>query len=162
LVGINSARPTPPFVAQGTVGDAQIEQIARAARCAAEKGLFVCFMLHHPPLPGQAPERRALTDANKMAKLIAETPVGLVIYGHNHTDVVSRVSNGANDDGTAAICGAASGSAVRRHGGEPLARYYLYIFTRDGQKTSVERVTRGLNETRNDVIDIARMQIHPV
>ncbi len=159
LLGINSAHPTPPFIAQGCVGENQRERIAHVVGQAAAQGLFVCVMLHHPPLPGQASKRRALVDADKMRKTIEQTPVGLILYGHNHQDTVTWAKNASLQGRKLAVCGAASGSALRRHKTEPLARYYLYRFSQDGKDMSVERITRGLNEARDDVVEIDRMQL---
>jgi len=159
LVGINSAHPTPPFIAQGCVGDAQLDRLTSVVSQAAAQGLLVCVMLHHPPLPGQAPDRRALVDADKMGRVIAQNPIGLVLYGHNHINAVSWVDNDKHPGGRVPVCGAASGSAFHRHKTEPLARYYLYVLTQDAGAVSIELVTRGLNDTKDGVVEIDRMQL---
>lgn len=161
LIGANSALPTRPFIAHGIVGDVQLQAIENALRYVAKKGLFSCLMLHHPPLPGQTAKRRALVDADKMVKVIRNNPVGLVIYGHNHVDAITWIDNTEHQNGKLSVCGAASGSAYRRHKREPLARYYLYTFCDDGGRMSVERLTRGLNETRNAVVEIDRIKLSP-
>ncbi len=161
LIGVNSALPTPPFIAHGRIGETQLAAIEKALRHVALKGLFACLMLHHPPLPGQVPDRRALVDAGKMVKLIEQNPMGLVLYGHNHLDAIAWIDNKEHKNGKVAVCGAASGSAYRRHNREPLARYYLYTFTQGSDELRVERVTRGLNESRDNVIELDRMQILP-
>ena len=49
----------------------------------------------------------------------------LILHGHNHRDVVTRVSHAAGQTTVIGIC---SGSASRAHHGEPLARYNLLRF----------------------------------
>lgn len=161
LICANSALPTPPFFAHGHIGAVQFESIEKSLQEVANSGLFACLMLHHPPLPGQAPRRRALIDAIKMRQLIATNPVGVVLYGHNHTDDVTWVANTHEPDKKTAICGAASGSAWRRHKKEPKARYYLYIFNRASDVVTVERVTRGLSDTHDTVVELNRVKLFP-
>lgn len=159
LIGVNSALPTPPFVARGKIGDMQFEAIKEALQHVTGQGLFACLMVHHPPLPGLTSKRRALIDADKMANLIEQNPVGLVIYGHNHLDVLTWIENTDTHIGKVSVCGAASGSAFRHHKSEPLARYYLYTFTETNGVMSIERITRGLNETRTAVVELDRRQL---
>ena len=161
LIGVNSAVPTLPFIAHGHVGEAQLADLKKALQHAAMNNLFSCVLIHHPPLPAQAPRRRALTDAGKMAQVIKESPVGLVLYGHNHRDAISWINNRQHVDGKVAVCGAATGSAWRHHKREPLARYYLYEFRKQDDKMTVVRITRGLRNDKKRVVEIDRLQLLP-
>lgn len=159
LVGVNSAVPTPPFVARGRVGDRQRDILRQRLHSIAGKDLFACVMVHHPPMPGLTARSRELSDAAQLIELFGEAPVGLVIYGHNHRDDVAWVENRSVNGGTVAVCGAASASAGRRYKDEPRARYYLYEFEGAGRDLTVTRMTRGLDETSASVIELGRDQV---
>lgn len=164
LVGANSAKPTPPFIAQGLVDAEQIEAIGVVLRKIAETGLASCLMLHHPPLPGLAPARRALEDADAVAQMIAGSPVDFVIYGHNHRNALSWLKRSASTggrDSKIAICGAASASAYLKHHDEPTAQYDLYEVTQQDDTFHIVRVTRGLNDTKDRVVELNRVQLVP-
>ena len=84
LLGVNSALPRPPFVASGEVGPAQRGRLANLLDRTGGEGLIRVIMIHHPPLPGQAPPSRGLDDAAELTALIARHGAELVIHGHNH------------------------------------------------------------------------------
>ena len=95
LVGVNSAIPTPPFVAAGEVGAAQIQALGDLLEGLGEDGLIRVVMIHHPPLPGQAPPRRALQDAAQLTQVLERYGAELVLHGHNHRDMLAwRTSAG--------------------------------------------------------------------
>src|SRR5262249_55422090 len=62
IIGINSAVPTPPLVALGRVGDAQLARLAAILERFGRAGVFRLLLIHHPPLPGQAKRDRKLAD----------------------------------------------------------------------------------------------------
>lgn len=162
LVGLNSAMPTPPFIAQGRIGNAQFERVRRVIASLNDEGMLVCLVLHHPPLAGFTPPRRALRDTELAEELIKDGGIGLVLYGHNHRDRVDFVETRCSPPGYVAVCGAASGSALVRHKHEPRARYYLYEFEEQGDCMTVTRVTRGLSPDGGlKVAELARQQLFP-
>lgn len=89
VVGLNSAIPTPVFIANGRIGDAQLDRMESALRGAGE-GAFRLLMVHHPLLPD--PDRRSeagrrLLDADALLQRLwrlGEAGPHLVIHGHNH------------------------------------------------------------------------------
>ena len=87
-------------------------------------------MIHHPPLPGQNVQRKALTDAASLRDVLLTEGAELVLHGHNHTFMNERL-------GAAAIHGVPSASALgdRQH---PPAGWNLYRIER---KDSEWRVT---------------------
>lgn len=153
LIGLNSAVPTPPFVAAGRLGEAQIVRLAAILARLGPEGLFRVVMIHHPPLPGLASPRRGLEDAAALERVLLRHGCELVLHGHNHRDMLSwRQWQG----GRFPVLGIASGSAARRHHGEPLARYNLIdISERDGGFALRVR-TRGLDATGLRVVDTDR------
>lgn len=155
LIGLNSAIETPPFVAAGWLGERQRARTAELLARAAKDGLMCVVMIHHPPLPGQAPARRALKDAAELETLLKTSGADLVIHGHNHADTLMWLDG---DQGAIPIVGMASASAGRRIADEPLARYALYRFSRD----AITQTVRGLRSFDEPVVEIAKTTLWSV
>lgn len=133
VVGLNTAVPTPAFLATGTVGD---EQRAEVSRILADERLgerFRLVMLHHPLLPD--PSRpldtmRRLTDAPEVVETLRAGRPQLVIHGHNHVFLRNRLP------GTdVPIIQVASGS--RRKAGH-MAEFNVYRIA-EGRLLGIER-----------------------
>lgn len=152
LVGLNSALPTPPGLARGRIGARQMALARAALDHVAARGLLPVVLIHHPPLPGQAPAARALADARAMAALLASAPPALVLHGHNHLDMLAR----GPPPGEAIVVGVASGSAARAHGEEPAARYGLLRISEREDRWQIEFERRGLDPATGAVIEISR------
>jgi 3',5'-cyclic AMP phosphodiesterase CpdA len=142
LVGLNSAVETPPFIAAGELGARQIAALKEILQRTEQEGLVRVVLIHHPPLPGLAPPRRALRDAAAFAEVLAAYGAELVLHGHNHRD---NLVDFAWARGRIPVLGVASGSAGRLHRSEPLGRYHLLRISRAGGAAQIECTTRGLN-----------------
>lgn len=149
LIGVNSAVPTPPFVAAGKVGGGQRERLGELLDQVAAAGLIRVVLIHHPPLPGQAPPRRALADATKVCRVLAAHGAELVLHGHNHSDTLAPLTTAT---GTMAVVGIASGSAAQRNGRAPLARYNLFRLR--GAGAPIEFEARGLLEPGGPIVQL--------
>ena len=161
LIGVNSAVPAPPFVAAGRVGAAQLDALAVILERLRGAGLARVVMIHHPPLPGQAPTMRALEDALALKTVLEQQGADLVLHGHNHTQTQVWVPSA---NGSAAVCGAASASAAIAHHDEPLARYYLYRFepiSEGAARPAIQCITRGLGHEDGDVVELDRIHLTP-
>lgn len=158
LVGLNSAIETRPFVAAGRLGMRQLEALAQLLRALRQQALARIVLIHHPPLVGQAPARRGLSDAAALAEVLRDEGAELILHGHDHRDslhwaegMMARIP----------VIGIASGSAGRRHKGEPLARYNLITVRRTDDGWSVEVNGRGLASPDGGVVDIERHVLTP-
>ena len=153
LIGVNSALPRAPFIAAGRCGAGQLAQLSRVLDRVREAGLIRVILIHHPPLPGQAPRRRALDDAGEFEAVIERRGAELVLHGHNHRDMLAwRRWSG----GDIPVVGVASGSAVRPHKMEPQARYRIFRFEPRGSGAQIQMVTRGLAESGRAIIELDR------
>jgi 3',5'-cyclic AMP phosphodiesterase CpdA len=90
IVGLNSAIPTPVFLATGTVGEAQLNAFEEVMDDERIGDRFRLMLIHHPLLP--EPNRRLdsarkLLDADQVIaslnSLQAKGP-DLIVHGHNH------------------------------------------------------------------------------
>lgn len=144
LVGLNSAVETPPFIAAGQLGQAQIDALARILDRLGNEGVARIVLIHHPPLTGQAPWSRALRDSAQLEGVLAEHGAELVLHGHNHCDGYTEFEWRC---GRIPIVGISSGSAGRIHKHEPLGRYNLLSIAQTENGARIECITRGLDPT---------------
>lgn len=154
LIGVNSAIPRAPFIAAGCVGDAQRQRLARTLEAAGRQGLLRVVLIHHPPLPGQAPRSRALDDAAEFEATIAQHGAELVLHGHNHQDMKATIASARW--GEIPVVGVGSGSARRAHKHEPLASYKIYSISGIPGAAAVEVETRGLETAGGAVQKLRR------
>jgi 3',5'-cyclic AMP phosphodiesterase CpdA len=156
VIGVNSAVPTPPFVACGRVGSDQLARLGRVLERLAGGEIFRLVLIHHPPLPGQAGHLRALEDAEAVEAVLARQGAELVLHGHNHHNMLAWC-------GTAGppvpVVGVPSAALGRHHKGEPLARYNLYRIA--GPPWTIELVGRGLERAGGPVVEIERRTLLP-
>jgi len=148
VIGVSSAVARPVGFASGECGKAQLDRLAAQLTRTKADGLVRLVMIHHPPLPGMAPPRRALEDAQELAEVLGRCGAELVIHGHNHT--LSSVMHGGIP-----VLGVASASARRSYGAEPPARYNLLTISRDAARTTIDIETRGLDTPVMQIVQIA-------
>lgn len=158
LVGLNSAVPAPPFVAAGRLGAEQLQALGRILDLLAAAHMIRVVLIHHPPLPGQAPPRRGLEDAAAFERVIAEHGAELVLHGHNHEDMLAWRQWAR---GHVPVIGVASASAARAHKSEPLARYNLFRIGREGGRVAIDWTMRGLDRPGGAIAEISRRRLMP-
>ena len=140
LIGVSSAVPTPPLMATGWLGHAQLEALEKMLAELSREGAFRVLLVHHP-LHSDARAKR-LTDSGKLLALLARHGVELILHGHDH--IHSTMWFDGPNEKIPAI-GVPSASALpRRH--YPAAAYNLFSITRDGNAWRCEQMVRGLGD----------------
>ncbi len=142
LVGLNSAIPTPVFVAAGRLGSMQLAAASELLQRLWAEGLVRVVLIHHPPLPGQATHRRALADAADLAEVLREAGAEIVLHGHNHRDSLAWAAGPA---GPIPVVGIASASASRSIDGGNLARYNLLQISGRAGAARIRVIGRALD-----------------
>ncbi|RUT26971.1 hypothetical protein C0V97_01715 [Asaia sp. W19] len=89
IIGVNSALPTPPFMACGRVGKAQADRLAMLLD--STRACCRIVMIHHPPRPGLVPWRKSLLDHRAVARIIAHHGAACVLHGHSHNATLATV-----------------------------------------------------------------------
>ena len=140
LIGVNSAVPTPPGVASGEIGEAQLARLERLLVELADEPVCRVVAVHHPPLVGQAKPRRGLRDADRLEALLSRNRPDLVLHGHNHRNMLSF--RGRRDGRPFPVVGVPSFSTGQRHGDEPAGAYNLYTITGSGPEFAIGLVQR--------------------
>ncbi|MEA2093819.1 MAG: metallophosphoesterase, partial [Pseudomonadota bacterium] len=122
FIGLSSARPSAPFFATGRLGDRQLQRLEELLAQTGRQGLFRVVLLHHPPVPGEEKWRKRLTDAAEVCKVIARRGAELVLHGHRHRAVQSRIEIPGTH---VPVFGIPSASSIGYKPGR-IAQYYVY------------------------------------
>lgn len=152
LIGLSSAIKTTVFFANGRLGAKQRLALADTLEALGKKGLFRVVLIHHPPLPGQTPWRRALRDAGALKAILKTCGAELVLYGHNHQWTTDSLEGPHTP-----ISIIQAPSASQGKGGKyPLAGYNLFSIQKDAQGWQVEHIRRGLTSPDGPVTEISK------
>lgn len=117
IIGVNSAVPTAPFMATGTVCEDQMKRLPDLLSQAKQEGLFRVVLIHHPPYEGAVQRRKALTNIDEFYALLSQYAPELVLFGHAHKPLRHQM-----DCGTL-ILGA--GAALSSWNNIPPAHYHI-------------------------------------
>jgi 3',5'-cyclic AMP phosphodiesterase CpdA len=126
LIGLSSAVPQSLFRAGGRLGTGQLERLGPILQDLRQRGFYRVVLIHHPPVPGLTPRRRALDDDKALKRIIEEEGADLILYGHNHRHGRSALKTRF---GTAHIIGAPSATSPG-HGAYDAAAWYLFKIRR--------------------------------
>jgi len=143
IIGLSSALPQALTRAGGTIGTLQRQALATRLADLGARGFYRLVMIHHPPLAGLAPPRKALTDTHELTEVFKTSGVELVIHGHNHTTLVNSIETVS---GTAHVVGVPSASMVDAHGHQS-AQWHGYTISRNRGKWQTAMVIRRLHGT---------------
>lgn len=140
LVNLSSAVPTALHLAQGRLGQAQIEKARALLRETADRGLYRVVLLHHPVARDVVAGRKALTDAAALRAMLAETGAELILHGHAHEALMTAT---AGPDGSIPILAVPAASTPAGGRGQP-ARWNEIAITRDGAGFRTQVTARGV------------------
>jgi 3',5'-cyclic AMP phosphodiesterase CpdA len=144
LIGLSSAVPTPPFMATGTLGRAQLEALEALLENLARETAFRILLVHHP-LQSKSRIKR-LTDSAELRALVKRRGVELILHGHDHVHSTIRI-DGPN--GEIPVVGVPSASQLA-HGRYPPAAYNLFSIERGNIRDNVfwrcEQIVRSIDE----------------
>jgi 3',5'-cyclic AMP phosphodiesterase CpdA len=141
LIGTSTAIPQTMRRAGGSLGPDQLKALAHILTELRQKGFFRILLIHHPPLPGQADDRKALSDSAHLKEILEAEGVELVLHGHNHTHMRMDFKT---KHGPAHVIGVSSASALA-HRRKPPAAWHLYRITRQDGVWLTETTVRTWN-----------------
>ena len=148
LVGLSSARPTPPFLAAGWIGKRQRAVLAQYLRRLRRAGLFRVVMVHHPLTVKRSAWRRGLWDAEPLRRTLADAGAELILHGHGHKFASTQIDTA---DGLAPVIGVPSASALDTDTAR-LAHYHLYTVTRTEAGWRLDINARGYDRTSGEFV----------
>jgi 3',5'-cyclic AMP phosphodiesterase CpdA len=157
LIGLCSALPQPLHKAAGRLGELQLDSAARLLRDLRERGYYRCVLIHHPPLPGLAPPRKALADAARFRDILAAEGAELVLHGHNHAHSLVPLPS---PFGTVNVVGVPSASMGETQHHEPAA-WYRYAITRQNGCWHTGLTIRAWNPESRSVRTTSEFALSP-
>jgi 3',5'-cyclic AMP phosphodiesterase CpdA len=140
LIGVSSAVPTPPFMATGWLGQAQLDALDRILSELSTEPAFRVLLIHHP-LRSDSHYKR-LTDSDELLALLKRYGVELILHGHDHIHSTMWLDG---PRGSIPAVGVPSASAIA-HGHYPAAAYNLFSIERDGDAWRCEQTVRGFGD----------------
>lgn len=123
IVALSSARPRPPFIASGTLGDAQLELTEKLLIHEACRERFRLVVLHHPPVSEHIKWHNRLTDAGAFLDLLRRAGADLVVHGHLHRFCQESLQG---PDGRIPLLGVGSSTWLSPRDPGRRAQYNLY------------------------------------
>ena len=81
-IGVRSALPTPPLLASGRVGAAQLQRLEQQLLQEGAAGRLRVVVLHHPLVDGAISARKALRDRGALREVLQRAGAELVLHGH--------------------------------------------------------------------------------
>lgn len=142
FIGLSSAIATAPFLATGKLGESQLARLAAVLQETGSQNLFRVVLLHHPPGAGAEKWRKRLIDTAALGKVLAECGAELILHGHSHRALHSRIQR---EGGDIPVFGIPSASAIGRRAGRA-AQYYLYDVRPDGNQWRIDVRVRAYQQ----------------
>ncbi len=143
FVMLSTATPTPPFMASGRLGEAQLREAEHMLARLQEQGFFRVVVLHHPPEDRPTRPRKALRDRAKLQAVLARTGAELILHGHQHHSHFGLLSG---PQGKIPVLGVPSASmALNPHKGNE-ARWNLIEVHDQGANWRLSVQSRALTE----------------
>lgn len=131
IIGLTTALPSPPPLADGWLGRAQLAALESTLQ--RLEGKFRVLLLHHPPYENRHSILRGLRDRRALQKVLARAGAELILHGHEHRDLRHEL---AGPRGAIPVIGVGSGTYDDARP-ERRARYNVYTVT-DNRLISVE------------------------
>jgi len=148
IIGVNTARPSAPHLAVGSIGAEQLRSLATILAQTARQRFYRVLLIHHPPAPGTVNWRKRLTDAADLRALLIQYGAELILHGHAHRALRNYLPT---PNGNIPVMGVPSISALSRTP-ERRARYYIYRITPVGEGWNVSLEVRIYSSEENRFI----------
>ncbi len=139
LIGLCSARPSPPHLATGSLGLEQLSELELLLQQTAQRGLLRIILIHHPPVPGIVKQRKRLTDSELFADVLKRCGAELVLHGHAHTSTVVSMQTLAGSVPVIGVSSASSSDSRPEH----RARYNIYHLKETATGWKLKMQVRG-------------------
>src|SRR3546814_8817887 len=92
LVGVNTAVPTPPFLASGRIGADQLSRLETQLLALKRQCLFRIVLIHHPITDDACAERKHLSDRLLVRGVLGRAGAELVLHGHTHKTLMQSIA----------------------------------------------------------------------
>jgi 3',5'-cyclic AMP phosphodiesterase CpdA len=156
LIGVNSARATPMFVAAGHVSERQMDALELILEETGRRGLARVVMLHHPPVRGAAKPAKRLFGISKFQAAVKRAGAELVLHGHTHLPTTHWI-NGPDGRQVPVVGVPATAQEPGSH--KPAAGWNEISIAKAGNGFSIELIRHKVADNRKDVVAEAPVQL---
>ena len=151
VINLCSAIPTALHLAQGELGDAQLQRLEHLLEQFRRQGLYRVVLLHHPPGAAVVASRKSLRDRSRLAQVLARQGAELVLHGHAHRALVGSLPGPA---AAITVLGAPSASATGLTHGAP-GRWHVVEIEPVAGGWTTRVIARGLTPA-GDIQELGR------
>jgi 3',5'-cyclic AMP phosphodiesterase CpdA len=148
MIGLNSAVPQSLTRAAGILGPKQLEVLPKLLHDLRAKGYYRAVMIHHPPLPGLTPLRKALDDAALLRDVLRNEGAEMVLHGHSHREMLTILEG---REGKIPVIGVPPASSNGERHYEPAA-WNLYEISRIQGKWATQVSVRAWDPTSRRIV----------
>ena len=152
LIGLSTAIASPPLLATGRLGTAQLARSADLLTELGGEGLFRVVLMHHPPESEPRRHRERLLDAIAFRNVLARAGAELVLHGHEHVHSVTWLDG---PEGRIPAVGVPSASAAVGGHWQPAA-YNLFRVSGTLKAWRCEMITRGFAPGSDRILELER------
>jgi 3',5'-cyclic AMP phosphodiesterase CpdA len=153
LIGLSTAVATPPFMATGRLGEAQIKALGPLLDTLRADGLFRVILIHHPPVT-KAAEHKRLLDAWALIETIAAHGAELLLHGHDHLHMLNWLKGPA---GTRVPAVGVPSASAAPGTSDDAAAYNLYRIDGAPGAWHCAMVSRGIGDSGTIVESAPRL-----
>jgi 3',5'-cyclic AMP phosphodiesterase CpdA len=157
LIGVNSARATPAFVAAGHFSQRQGDALAAILAETGGRGLCRVVMIHHPPVRGAAAPSKRLFGIGRFQEVIGQSGAELILHGHTHLQTVHSISGAGGPVPVVGVAAAGQMPGGRR----PAAGWNEISIARAGENWSVKLERRVVDDACLSVQAIETLDLSP-
>lgn len=136
VIGLSSAIPTLPFMANGHVSHDQCDKLAELLELHKDKQRVI--LIHHPPQHGAAPYRKALHAPDYFKDIVKKHGAELILHGHMHKPMIDKIGN-------TEVYGAGSASHQKAH-------YHVFEIPEKGTDKKIHAIHRAYDIKRSKFI----------
>ncbi len=122
LIGVCTARPSPPLFATGQAGRRQLQKLEELLVESGRQDLFRVVLIHHPPVSGVVQWRKRLKDAKNFRVVVKRCGAELILHGHVHRRSITQLPA---PHGQAPVISVSSASALGSIS-DRRARFHVY------------------------------------
>ncbi len=156
LVGVSTARATPPLMATGHFDATQALRLKDTLDHLRHEGFFRIVLIHHPPVRERNDWYRRLIGASRFRAAIAAAGAELILHGHNHRAGIRFIDGPKGDVPVVGVPAASQRPDGNGRGG----RYNLFAIGGEAGKWRCTMTERGLVHPGHDVTPIAHHTLY--